>query len=47
MGRLTIARRVVDTNGNGIANVELRVGKQTVYTGAVCHSGVFMARHIK
>jgi hypothetical protein len=25
---------VVDSNGNGVADVELQVGKQTVYTGA-------------
>jgi hypothetical protein len=34
LGKFTIAGRVVDRNGNGVADVELQVGKQTVYTGA-------------
>ena len=34
LGKFTIAGRVVDTNGNGVADLELQVGKQTVYTGA-------------
>jgi hypothetical protein len=34
MGRFTIAGRGVDESGNGVADLELQVGKQTVYTGA-------------
>ena len=34
LGRFTIAGRVVDESGNGVADMELQVGKQTVYIGA-------------
>ena len=34
LGKFTIAGRVVDSGGNGVADVELQVGKQTVYIGA-------------
>jgi hypothetical protein len=34
LGKFTIAGRVVDESGNGVADLELQVGKQTVYTGA-------------
>jgi hypothetical protein len=34
IGKFTIAGRVVDSNGNGVADLELQVGKQVVYTGA-------------
>jgi hypothetical protein len=37
--RVTIAGRVVDSSGNGVADVELQVGKQTVYTGATGAEG--------
>jgi hypothetical protein len=33
-GKFTISGRVVDERGNGVADVELQVGQQTVYTGA-------------
>jgi hypothetical protein len=32
-GKFTIPGRAVDSSGNGVADVELQVGKQTVYTG--------------
>jgi hypothetical protein len=40
LGKFTIAGRVVDSSGNGVADVELQVGKQTVYTGATGVWGV-------
>jgi hypothetical protein len=33
-GKFTIAGRVLDSSGNGVAGVELQVGKQAVYIGA-------------
>jgi hypothetical protein len=44
MGRFTIAGRVVDSSGNGVADVELQVGKQTVYIGASGGFAVSMNR---
>jgi hypothetical protein len=40
--RQTDLKRVVDSGGNGVADLELQSGKQTVYTGAtggVCVNG--------
>jgi len=34
LGKGTVAGTVVDSSGNRVADVELQVGKQTVYTGA-------------
>jgi hypothetical protein len=34
LGKFTIAGKVVDSSGNGAADVELQVSNQTVYTGA-------------
>jgi hypothetical protein len=34
LGKFTIAGRVVDESGNGVADVELQVDKQSVYAGA-------------
>ena len=44
IGKFTIAGRVVDSNGNGVADLGLQVGKQTVYIGATTETTSCLAQ---